>query len=125
MFWTAIWNTSYFVLLTVAPGTAVALAIALMVSRLNGWLQSLILAMFFLPYVLAGHRRLSLWNWLTNVQYGVLEFIIAPLAGHPHQCLADHSLVHALRRAHYDLVDERLSILLFLAGLRNIPARTL
>src|SRR5690348_13012813 len=37
IFWNAIWNTTYFVLLTVVPGTAVALAIALMVSRLSGW----------------------------------------------------------------------------------------
>ena len=37
MFRTAVWNTSYFVLLTVVPGTAVALCIALMVSRLKGW----------------------------------------------------------------------------------------
>ena len=39
-------------LLTVIPGTLVALAIALMVSRLNGWLQSIVLAAFFLPFIL-------------------------------------------------------------------------
>ena len=52
VFWGAVWNTTYFVILTVIPGTAVALAIALMVSRLKGWLQSVILSAFFLPYVL-------------------------------------------------------------------------
>ena len=36
VFGRAIWNTSYFVLLTVIPGTIVALGIALMVSRLRG-----------------------------------------------------------------------------------------
>ena len=46
IFGKAIWNTSYFVLLTVIPGTAMALAIALMVQRLNGWVQSLILSAF-------------------------------------------------------------------------------
>ncbi len=121
VFWTAIWNTSYFVLLTVVPGTAVALAIALMVSRLNGWLQSLILAMFFLPYVLPVTVVYLLWNWLTNVQYGVLEFIIAPLAGRP---------INVWRTIPWFMPSVALitiwwtngfSILLFLAGLRNIP----
>src|SRR5262249_35591407 len=41
---TAFWNTAYFVVLTVLPGTAVAFAIALSVSRLAGRLQSLVLA---------------------------------------------------------------------------------
>ena len=36
VFGTAVWNTTYFVLLTVVPGTAVALAIALMVSPPQG-----------------------------------------------------------------------------------------
>src|SRR5689334_22237379 len=43
VFHNAVWNTGYFVLLTVIPGTAVALLIALMVKRLNGWLQSMVL----------------------------------------------------------------------------------
>src|SRR5262245_49549494 len=42
IFRTAVWNTLYFVVLTVVPGTAVALGIALMVSRLRGWTQSVI-----------------------------------------------------------------------------------
>jgi multiple sugar transport system permease protein len=49
IFYTSIKNTAYFLLLTVIPGTAMALAIALMVTRLKGWGQSLILSMFFLP----------------------------------------------------------------------------
>ena len=44
LFRAAVWNTAYFVLLTVIPGTLIALAIALMVQRLKGWVQSLILA---------------------------------------------------------------------------------
>jgi multiple sugar transport system permease protein len=121
VFWTAVWNTSYFVLLTVVPGTAVALTIALMVSRLSGWLQSLVLAMFFLPYVLPVTVVYLIWNWLTNVQFGVLQIIIAPLAGQP---------VNVWRTIPWFMPGVALitiwwtngfSILLFLAGLRNIP----
>jgi multiple sugar transport system permease protein len=77
----AIWNTGYFVLLTVVPGTAVALAIAMMVSRMKGWLQSLILSAFFLPCVLPVTVVYLIWDWLTNLQFGMLQAVIEPLAG--------------------------------------------
>ncbi|MGC1448343.1 MAG: sugar ABC transporter permease [Xanthobacteraceae bacterium] len=121
VFWTAVWNTSYFVLLTVVPGTAAALAIALMVSRLSGRLQSLILMMFFLPYVLPVTVVYLIWSWLGNVQFGVLQLVIAPLAGRP---------VNVWRTIPWFMPWVALitvwwtngfSILLFLAGLRNIP----
>jgi multiple sugar transport system permease protein len=121
IFWTAIWNTSYFVILTVVPGTAAALAIALMVSRLKGWLQSVILSMFFLPYVLPVTVVYLIWFWLANVQFGVLQAVIAPLAGHPiniWRVLPWFMPSVALITIWW---TNGLSILLFLAGLRNIP----
>ena len=121
VFKTAVWNTFYFVLLTVVPGTAVALAIALMVSRLKGWTQSVILAMFFLPFVLPVTVVYIIWDWMFNVQYGVLQYILTPIMGAP---------VNVWRRLPWLLPmvglitiwwTNGLSILLFLAGLRNIP----
>ena len=120
VFRTAVWNTSYFVLMTVIPGTAVALGIALMVSRLRGWTQSVILAAFFLPYVLPVTVVYILWDWMFNVQYGVLQYIITPIMGQP---------LNVWRRLPWLLPvtamitvwwTNGLSILLFLAGLRNI-----
>ena len=52
LFSVAIWNTLYFVVLSVIPSTPIGLLVALGVNRLKGWLQSVILAAFFLPYVL-------------------------------------------------------------------------
>ncbi|HZP20772.1 MAG TPA: sugar ABC transporter permease [Bauldia sp.] len=121
IFHTAVWNTSYFVIMTVIPGTAVALAIALMVSRLRGWAQSIILAAFFLPYVLPVTVVYVIWDWMLNVQYGVLQHLITPIMGQP---------VNVWRRLPWLLPmtalitvwwTNGLSILLFLAGLRNIP----
>jgi multiple sugar transport system permease protein len=122
VFGTAIWNTLYFVALTVVPGTAAALSIALMVSRLRGWTQSIILAAFFLPYVLPVTVVYVIWDWMFNVQYGVLQYILTPIMGQP---------VNVWRRLPWLLPmvalitvwwTNGLSILLFLAGLRNIPA---
>ena len=69
---TAIWNTAYFVALSVVPGTAVALAIALGVSRLTGRMQALILALFFLPYILPVSVVYRLWDWTMNFQFGIV-----------------------------------------------------
>ena len=121
IFGLAVWNTTYFVLLTVVGGTAVALGISLMVSRLKGWLQSVILSAFFLPYVLPITVVYLLWDWMTNLQFGVLQYIIEPIMGKP---------VNVWRTIPWFMPFAALltiwwtngfSILLFLAGLRNIP----
>ncbi|MGB8818708.1 MAG: sugar ABC transporter permease [Rhizobiaceae bacterium] len=117
----AIWNTAYFVILTVVPGTIVALGIALMVSRLKGWVQSLILSAFFLPFILPVTVVYVIWDWLTNVQFGMVQGVIEPVVGRP---------VNVWRTIPWFMPGAALitiwwtngfSILLFLAGLRNIP----
>lgn len=118
----AVWNTAYFVLLTVVPGTAVAMTIALMVSRLRGLLQSAILAAFFLPYVLPVTVVYLIWDWFTNVQFGMMQSVIVLFTGEP---------VNVWRTTGWFMPGVALitiwwtngfSILLFLAGLRTIPA---
>jgi multiple sugar transport system permease protein len=120
LFGTAVWNTSYFVILTVIPGTAAALGIALMVSRLKGWTQSLVLAAFFLPFILPVTVVYLIWQWMTDLQYGILQYVIEPIVGAP---------VNVFRRPQWFMPMAALvtiwwtngfSILLFLAGLRNI-----
>ena len=74
LFRAAVLNTSYFVLLTVIPNTLIGLAIALMVSRLKGLLQSAILAAFFLPYVLPVSVVYLIWQWVLDLQYGIAQY---------------------------------------------------
>lgn len=121
VFKTSVWNTTYFVILTVIPGTAVALLIALMVARLKGWLQSMILAFFFLPFILPVSVVYVIWDWLTNVQFGLIQSVIEPIMGRP---------INVWRTIPWFMPGVAIitiwwtngfSILLFLAGLRNIP----
>lgn len=121
VFYTSIKNTAYFLLLTVIPGTAMALAIALMVTRLKGWGQSLILSMFFLPYVLPITVVYLIWDWMLNFQFGIAQHLIAAITGKP---------VNVWRAIPWFMPMVALitiwwtngfSILLFLAALRNIP----
>src|SRR6185295_17683790 len=83
VFKVAVWNTSYFVLLTVVPGTIAALIVAMMVSRLKGWVQSLVLAAFFLPFILPVTVVYLIWQWITDLQYGIMQYLITPIVGAP------------------------------------------
>jgi multiple sugar transport system permease protein len=106
----------------VIPGTAVALLIAMMVSRLKGWMQSIVLAAFFLPFILPVTVVYLIWWWISDIQFGIAQYIIEPIVGQP---------VNFWRRADWFMPMAALvtiwwtngfSILLFLAGLRNISS---
>jgi len=118
----AILNTAYFVLLTVVPGTVVALSIALMVRRLKGFAQSLVLAAFFLPYVLPVTVVYVLWDWMTNVQFGMLQGPISFFAGEPTNIWRTSGWFMPGAAILTIWWTNGFSILLFLAGLRNIPS---
>lgn len=81
LFGAAVWNTSYFVLLTVVPNTLIGLAIALMVARLKGWMQSIILAMFFLPFILPVSVVYLVWQFVLDLQFGIAQYVIEPVVG--------------------------------------------
>ncbi len=120
-FRTAAWNTAYFVLLTVLPGTIIALLIGLSISRLKGRLQSVILALFFLPYILPVSVVYLIWDWVLNFQFGILMHILDLLG-------MDRIPIMKTRDWFMPAVaivtiwwTAGFSILLFLAGLRAIP----
>lgn len=118
---TAFWNTAYFVLLTVVPGTLIALAIAMGVSRLSDRLQSLVLALFFLPYILPVSVVYRIWDWTMNFQFGIAMHLFDLLG-------SDRVPVFKITGWFMPAVafvtiwwTAGFSILLFLAGLRAIP----
>jgi multiple sugar transport system permease protein len=117
----ALWNTGYFVLLSVIPGTIVALLVALGVSRLKGWLQSAVLALFFLPYILPVAVVYFLWDWIMNYQFGVAMHVLdffglerVPVFKTITWFMPATALVTIWWTAGF-------SFLLFLAGIRAIP----
>ncbi len=81
LFSVSIWNTLYFVVLSVIPSTVIALAVALGVNRFKGWLQSVVLAAFFLPYILPVSVVFRIWSWIFDKDFGVAQYVIAPFNG--------------------------------------------
>jgi multiple sugar transport system permease protein len=107
--------------MTVVPGTLVALMIALGIARFKGRLQALILALFFLPYILPVSVVYLIWDWTLNFQFGVAMHVLdwlglprVPVFKSREWFLPAVALVTIWWTAGF-------SILLFLAGLRAIP----
>jgi multiple sugar transport system permease protein len=116
-FWDALGNTFYFALLTVVPLTAIGLVMALLVNRFEraqGWLQGV----FFLPFVLPISVMTLIADWMLQPSSGVINHLL----GGQRPWLADP--VWALPAVAIGTVwwTVGFNMLLFLAGLRNIPA---
>jgi multiple sugar transport system permease protein len=123
LFWTAVWNTIYFVILSVVPSTILALAIAVAVNRLKGWLQSAVLAAFFLPYILPVSVVYRIWNWMFDKDFGIAQYAITPFTDGQHVSVF-RTLPLFMPAVAFVTVWWLLgfNVLLFVAGLRNIPS---
>ena len=121
LFSTAVWNTIYFVVLSVPSGILLALIIALAVNRLKGWMQSIVLAAFFLPYILPVSVVYRIWGWMFDKDFGVAQYLLAPLNGGQHLSVF-RTVPLFMPAVAFITVWWCLgfSLLLFIAGLRNI-----
>ncbi len=121
LFYTSLKNNGYFVLLTVIPTTALALLIAILVNRLSGRVQALVLVLFFMPYVLPVSVVTQIWAWMLDFQFGVLQPAIAFFTGKPVPVFKNPHWVMPAIAVVTIWWTNGFNVLLFLAGLRNIP----
>ena len=121
LFHQAFWNTAYFVLLTVIPNTLISLVIAMAVNRLKGPVQGFVLACFFLPYILPVSVVFLTWNWIIDVQYGLVQGVVALFNGGKPISLTRTIPLFMPTVAFVTIWwTMGFNILLFIAGLRNI-----
>src|SRR5271168_1693029 len=123
LFWTSVWNTFYFVVLSVIPSTLLGLVVALAVNRLKGWLQSLVLAAFFLPYILPVSVVFRIWNWMFDKDFGIAQYPIELFTSGQHVSVF-RTLPLFMPAVAFVTVWWLLgfNVLLFIAGLRNISS---
>ncbi|WP_321377943.1 sugar ABC transporter permease [Rhizobium sp.] len=121
LFVTSLKNNGYFVLLTVIPTTVIALIIALAVNRLSGFKLGLAMSLFFLPYVLPVSVVTQIWMWMTDLQFGIAEPLIALLAGKPIAVFKNPFWVMPMIALVTIWWTNGFNVLLFIAGLRNVP----
>ncbi|MGV2048477.1 carbohydrate ABC transporter permease [Agrobacterium sp. 22-209-1] len=122
LFVTSLKNNGYFVLLTVVPTTVIALMIALAVSRLSGVKQTIAMSLFFLPYVLPVSVVTEIWTWMLDLQFGILQPVISLIAGKPVAVFKNPYWVMPMVAVVTIWWTNGFNVLLFIAGLRNIPA---
>ncbi|MBT9371713.1 sugar ABC transporter permease [Rhizobium sp. CSW-27] len=115
-------NNAYFVALTVIPTTAIALLIALAISRLSGVRQTVVMSLFFLPYVLPVSVVTEIWAWMLDLQFGILQPVISLIAGKPVAVFKNPYWVMPMVAVVTIWWTNGFNVLLFIAGLRNIPA---
>ena len=121
LFSTAIWNTGYFVLLSVIPSTLLGLVVALGVNRLKGWTQSIVLAAFFLPYILPVSVVFRIWYWVFDKDFGIAQNLVMLFNNGEHLSI-NRTLPLFMPLAALVTIWWLLgfNVLLFIAGLRNI-----
>jgi multiple sugar transport system permease protein len=121
LFGVALWNTIYFVLLSVIPSTLIGLFIAMGVNRLKGWAQSVILACFFLPYILPVSVVYRIWGWMLDLQFGIMQNVIQLFNGGQHISIF-RTLPLFMPAVAFITIwwTVGFNVLLFIAGLRNI-----
>ncbi len=118
-FWSSVQHTFYFVLLTVIPNTAVGLIFALMVVRLN-LLKSIVMACFFLPWMLPVSVVTLIWGWLLDPTFGIMQNVFIFLTGEPLAVFGDPNW--AMPSVAFITVwwTVGFNMLLFIAGLQGI-----
>jgi len=105
----------------VVPTTVIALLIALAVSRLSGIKQTIAMSLFFLPYVLPVSVVTEIWAWMLDLQFGILQPVISLLAGKPVAVFKNPNWVMPMVAVVTIWWTNGFNVLLFIAGLRNIP----
>jgi multiple sugar transport system permease protein len=116
-FWDSVLTTFYFALLTVVPLAALGLLMALLVDyfvKAQAWLQGV----FFLPYVLPVSVMTLIAGWMLQPSSGVINHILGierPWLADPYWALPAVAIGTVWWTVGFNM-------LLFLAGLRNIPA---
>lgn len=73
-FWSSLWHTVYFILLTVVPNTLLGFVFALMVVRLKR-LRNFVMAAFFIPNMLPVGVVTSVWRWILNSNFGIFNTV--------------------------------------------------
>lgn len=122
LFFTSVYNTLYFVFLTVIPNALIGLGIAMLVVRLKGWIQALILILFFMPYILPVTVVTQIWQWVLDQQFGVAQPIFELLVGKKLSVFRDPHWAMPMVALVTIWWTNGFNVLLFISALRNIPA---
>ena len=121
LFWTALKNTFYFVLVGGPVTVAVSLGAALLVNAKLVRLKSLFRTIYFAPFVTTLVAVAVVWRYLYHPEYGLINYALTTAGlprvdwlGNPHWAMPAIILLAVWKNFGYNM-------LIFIAGLQAIP----
>ncbi|HMB42250.1 MAG TPA: sugar ABC transporter permease, partial [Luteimonas sp.] len=121
LFWKALGNTLYFVVVGVPLSIAMSLGAALLLHSKLGWFKPFFRTAYFAPVVTTVVAVAVIWRYLFHTQYGLVNWGLAFLGvnpidwlGDPHWAMPTIILFAVWKNFGYNMI-------IFLAGLQAIP----
>lgn len=122
VFWRAVTNTLIWVILSLIIPTSLGLALALAMNQaLAG--RNVFRTIFYLPAVLAPIAVATMWRWIYNPNFGVVNYVLKTigLEGLVQAWLGNPGIALFSIFIASTWVVTGLDMVLFLAGLQNVP----
>jgi raffinose/stachyose/melibiose transport system permease protein len=122
VFWTAFRNSVVWVLLSLAVPTGLGLLMAMALNRrMLG--RNLMLSVFYIPAVLASIAVATMWTWIYNPMFGLLNQTLAAvgLEGWAQEWLGNQSIALYSIFVAFVWQTTGFNMVLFLAGLQTVP----
>jgi|SRR5680860_679705 len=116
----AMWNTTYYTLLSVPLGLIVSLVLALALSTKVRF-RNLYRLIFFLPVLTMPVAIGVVWSWIYNPDFGLLSQLLDPLGFPRIRWLTDPTTAMPALVLMAVWHGSGFGMIIFLAGLQNIP----
>ncbi|QGZ41702.1 multiple sugar transport system permease protein [Pseudoduganella flava] len=121
LFWRALGNTFYFVIVGVPLSVAASLGAALLLNSRVTWLKGLFRTAYFAPVVTSLVAVAVIWRYALHTRYGIVNYALALLGidpvdwlGDPHWGMPAIILFAVWKNFGYNMI-------ILLAGLQSIP----
>lgn len=121
LFWTALKNTFYFVLVGGPLSVAVSLGTALMLNSKLAKFKSLYRTIYFLPVVSSLIAVAIIWRYLYHPAHGLLNYFLSMFGVAPIDWLGDPNIAMPAIVIMAVWKNFGYNMLIFIAGLQNIP----
>lgn len=121
LFWKALWNTFYFVLVGGPLSVLVSLGAALLINSKLVRFKSLFRTVFFLPVVTTLVAVAVVWRYLYHPSYGLLNYALGLVGIDPIDWLGDPDWAMPAIILMAVWKNFGFNMIIFLAGLQSIP----
>lgn len=123
LFWTALKNTLYFVLVGGPLSVGISLGAALLVNHRLVRFKGLFRSLLFLPVVTTLVAIAVVWRYLYHPRYGFLNYLLGQLGLGPIDWLGDPDWAMPAIILMAIWKNFGFNMIIFIAGLQSIPAR--